>query len=152
MNLIRRLAERGHTLPPASPPVANYLNHTQAGELLILSGHIGTPGAASAGPVGVGLTVEAARAEAERAALALLASLNAAVDGDLSRIRQVLRLGVFVAAAPGFDQHGAVADGASDLVVAVLGERGRHARAAVVVASLPAQAAVEVDALVWLQP
>ena len=65
-------------------------------------------------------------------------------------MRQVLRLGILVAAAPGFTQHSAVADGASDLVVAALGERGRHARAAVGVASLPAGAAVEVDALVEL--
>jgi len=151
MNLIERLSERGHAMPPLGAPAANYLHYTRSSDLLVISGQIGTPGAAAAGPVGAGLSLEAARIEAQRAALGLLAALNAAVDGDASRIRQVMRLGVFVAAAPTFGRHGEVANGASDLVVAVLGERGRHARAAVGVASLPMQAAVEVDALVWLQ-
>jgi len=151
MNLTQRLAELGHTLPALAAPAANYVHYSQGTELLVISGQIGTPGAAAAGAVGAGLSTEAARVEAERAALALLAALNAAVGGDASRIRQVLRLGVFVAAAPTFEDHGLVANGASDLVVAALGERGRHARAAIGVASLPRQAAVEVDALIWLQ-
>ncbi|ASL48817.1 hypothetical protein bAD24_p00560 (plasmid) [Burkholderia sp. AD24] len=150
MTLTQRLAELGHTLPELATPAANYVHYSQGGELLVISGQIGTPRAAAAGPAGAGLSTEAARVEAERAALALLAALNAAVGGDASRIRQVLRLGVFVAAGPMFEDHGVVANGASDLVVAILGERGRHARAAIGVASLPRQAAVEVDALVWL--
>jgi enamine deaminase RidA (YjgF/YER057c/UK114 family) len=146
MNLAQRLAELGHTLPPVTAPAANYLHHTQGGELLAISGQIGRPGR------GTGLPLADARDEAEHAALRLLAVLDAAVGGDVSRIRQVLRLGVFIAAAPDFAHHSQVADGASDLIVAALRERGRHARAAVGVASLPAQAAVEVDALVWVQP
>lgn len=118
---------------------------------MAIAGQIGTPGAAAAGPVGQSVTIEAAQAEARQAALGQLAELDAAVGGDASRIGQVLRLGVFVAAAPSFGQDGIVADGASDLIVAALGDCGRHARAAVGVASLPAQAAVEVDALVWLR-
>ena len=142
MNLTTRLAELGHTLPALAAPAANYLHQREGDGLLVISGQIGTPGR------GPGLDADAARAEAEVAALKLLAVLDAAVGGDLSRVRQVLRLGVFIAAAPGFTQHSTVADGASDLVVAALGERGRHARAAVGVASLPAGAAVEVEALV----
>lgn len=142
MNLKTRLAELGHTLPPLGAPAANYLHHREGEGLLVIAGQIGTPGR------GAGLDAESARAEAEVAALRLLAVLDAAVGGDLGRVRQVLRLGVFIAAAPGFTQHSLVADGASDLVVAALGERGRHARAAVGVASLPAGAAVEVEALV----
>lgn len=138
-----RLATLGHTLPPLGAPAANYRLHRAAPGLLVIAGQIGTPGS---GP----LTGDAARAEAEVAALKVLAVLDAAVGGDLSRVRQVLRLGVFIAAAPDFTQHSAVADGASDLVVAALGERGEHARAAVGVASLPAGAAVEVEALVEL--
>ncbi len=143
MNLQQRLAELGHTLPELAAPAANYLYHREGGRLLVIAGQIGTPGQGA-------LDAVAARAEAEIAALKVLAVLDAAVQGDLGRVRKVLRLGIFVAAAPGFTQHSAVADGASDLVVAALGERGRHARAAVGVASLPAGAAVEVEALVEL--
>ena len=139
-----RLAELGHTLPEMGAPAANYLHNRERDGLLVISGQIATPGR------GPGLDAEAARAEAEIAALKLLAVLNEAVGGDLSRVKQVLRLGVFIAAEPGFTQHSTVADGASNLVVAALGERGRHARAAVGVASLPAGAAVEVEALVEL--
>lgn len=138
-----RLASLGHLLPEVGAPAANYLHHRASPGLLVISGQIGTPGRGA-------LDAPAARAEAEIAALKLLAVLDAAVEGDLSRVSQVLRLGIFVAAAPGFTQHSTVADGASDLVVAALGERGRHARAAIGVASLPAGAAVEVEALVEL--
>lgn len=138
-----RLAALGHTLPELGSPAANYLHHREGGELLVIAGQIGTPGLGA-------LEAPAARVEAEIAALKLLAVLDAAVGGDLGRVRQVLRLGIFVAAAPGFTQHSTVADGASDLVAAALGERGRHARAAIGVASLPAGAAVEVEALVEL--
>jgi len=138
-----RLASLGHTLPELAAPAANYLHHRDGRGLLVIAGQIGTPGLGA-------LDAQAGRAEAEIAALKLLAVLDAVVGGDLGRVRQVLRLGIFVAAAPGFTQHSVVADGASDLVVAVLGERGRHARAAVGVASLPAGAAVEVEALVEL--
>ncbi|NRF70317.1 RidA family protein [Aquincola sp. S2] len=150
--LSRRLAELGHTLPAVEPPVANFLTSLQGGELLLTAGQIGRVGAAKAGPVGAGLSVEATRDEAQQAALHLLAAIDAALDGASERIEHVLRLGVFIAAAPGFDAHSRVADGASDLLVAALGERGRHVRTAIGVASLPAGAAVEVDALLRLRP
>lgn len=140
-----RLAALGHTLPTLGAPAAHYLHHRAGPGLLVIAGQIGTPGRGA-------LTGDAARAEAEVAALKVLAVLDAAVGGDLGRVRRVLRLGVFIAAGPGFTQHSAVADGASDLVAAALGERGEHARAAVGVASLPAGAAVEVEALVELAP
>ncbi len=138
-----RLASLGHALPEVGAPAANYLHYREGKGLLVIAGQIGAPGRGA-------LDAQAGRAEAEVAALKLLAVLDAAVGGDLGRVRQVLRLGIFVAAAPGFTEHSAVADGASNLVVAALGERGRHARAAVGVASLPAGAAVEVEALVEL--
>ncbi|WP_457320906.1 RidA family protein [Roseateles sp. P5_E11] len=138
-----RLASLGHTLPDLGEPAANYLHHREGKGLLVIAGQIGTPGRGA-------LDASAGHAEAEVAALKLLAVLDAAVGGDLGRVRQVLRLGVFIASSPGFTEHSTVADGASDLVVAALGERGRHARAAIGVASLPAGAAVEVEALVEL--
>lgn len=140
-----RLASLGRSLPELGEPAANYLHCREGKGLLVIAGQIGTPGRGA-------LDAAAGRAEAEVAALKLLAVLNAVVGGDLGRVRQVLRLGVFVASSPGFTEHSTVADGASDLVVAALGERGRHARAAIGVASLPAGAAVEVEALVELVP
>jgi enamine deaminase RidA (YjgF/YER057c/UK114 family) len=80
----------------------------------------------------------------------VLAQVNAAVGGDIDKIVRIVRLGVFVAATPEFDQHSQVGHGASDLLVAVLGERARHARTSIGVASLPLGVAVEVDAIVEL--
>lgn len=145
--IARRLEALGHVLPPAAPSTANYLRWRLDGDLLVLAGQIGEPDAAAA----IGDDAERLRADARHAALKLLATLDTALDGDESRIGSVLRLGVFVAAGPAFKRHSEVADGASDLVVAVLGERGRHARTAVGVASLPTGAAVEVDAIVRLR-
>jgi enamine deaminase RidA (YjgF/YER057c/UK114 family) len=95
-----RLAELGLRLPAVKPPAANYVHNTRSQELLLLSGQIGSAGAATAGAVGAGLSAESAVQEAHVAALGLLAALDAAVDGDADRIEQVLRLGVFIAAIP----------------------------------------------------
>lgn len=146
----KKLQELGHVLPPVKAPAANYLSYTLQGNLLIIAGQIGNPGTAKAGVVGAGGSVEAAHKEAEMAALRLLAVIDAVTGGDITRIVQVQRLGVFIAASPDFDGHSAIANGASDLFVAVLGERGRHARTAIGVSSLPTGAAVEVDAIVTL--
>jgi enamine deaminase RidA (YjgF/YER057c/UK114 family) len=150
-SITQRLAQLGHQLPPMKAPAANYVGYTLQGNMLIVSGQIGRTGATKAGAVGAGLSAEDARLEAEQAALGVLAAIDAAIGGDADRVVQLLRLGVFIAASQQFDQHSIVADGASDLVVAVLGERGRHARTSIGVASLPAGAAVEVDAIVQLR-
>lgn len=153
MNSIsQKLQELGHTLPPVKAPAANYLSYTLQGNLLIIAGQIGRPGAAKAGVVGAGMSQEAAKQDAEIAALGVLAIIDAVTGGDVERIAQVQRLGVFIAATPDFDSHSAIANGASDLMVATLGERGRHARTAIGVSSLPTGAAVEVDAIVQLVP
>lgn len=150
--LTERLAALGHVLPSPKAPAANYVSHSLQGRLLTIAGQIGRPGLAkAAGPVGGGLDVEAARLEAQRAALGLLAVLDSVIAQDLGRVVQVLRVGVFIATTADFDGHSAVANGASDLIVAALGEPGRHARTAVGVASLPTGAAVEVEATVWLK-
>jgi len=148
----QKLQELGHTLPPVKAPAANYLSYTLQGNLLIIAGQIGRPGVAKAGVVGAGLSPEAAKLDAEIAALGVLAIIDAVTGGDIARIAQVQRLGVFIAATPDFDGHSAIANGASDLIVATLGERGRHARTAIGVSSLPTGAAVEVDAIVQLVP
>lgn len=152
MNTIsQQLASLGHTLPSVKTPAANYVSYSLQGNLLIISGQIGQPGAAKNGVVGAGLSAATAKQDAEMAALNVLAVIDEVIGGDMRRIAQVMRLGVFIATTPDFDGHSAVANGASDLMVATLGEAGRHARTAIGVASLPTGAAVEVDAIVQLQ-
>lgn len=150
-SIAKRLSQLGHALPSVEAPAANYLNFSLQDNLLIISGQIGDVDATKAGPVGIGLSAETASRQAQLAALRVLAAIDSAVGGDRERIAQVMRLGVFIAAAPDFAAHSVVANGASDLIVAVLGDRGRHARTSIGVASLPVGAAVEVDAIVLLR-
>lgn len=148
-----RVAALGHVLPPASPPVANFVSTVRSGHLLFVAGQIATSGGAALHPgrLGGGVTLEQGRDAAAGAALALLAHVAAATGDQLAAVRQVLRLGVFVASTPDFTEHPRVANGASDLMVAVFGEAGRHARAAVGVAALPLGASVEVEAVFELE-
>ncbi len=143
-----RLAGLGLSLPEAPAAVANYVPYHLHNGLLFVSGQLSRldGGEVLAGRLGDGLTVEDGRKAAQAACLNILAQAKAAL-GSLDRITQALRLTGYVNAAPGFTDHPAVINGASDLLVAVLGERGRHTRAAVGVASLPADAAVEIDAI-----
>jgi len=137
----------GIVLPAAPAPVANYVPALLHGNLLSVSGQL--PMAAGklkyAGRVGEDLTVEDGALAARLAAINVLAQVKAA--GALDRVAACLRLGVFVNAAPGFAMQPEVANGASDLMVAAFGERGRHTRSAVGAQSLPRNAAVEVEAL-----
>ena len=143
-----RLAELGLTLPAAPNPVANYVPYAQVGNLLFISGQISKAGDGTlvAGTLGDDITVEAGQAAARLCALSILAQAKAAL-GDLDRIAQVVRLTGFVASTGGFTDHPKVVNGASDLMVEVLGDAGKHTRAAVGVASLPLGSAVEVDAI-----
>jgi len=147
-----RLAELGLTLPDVTTPVANYVPFVRVGDLLILSGQIpladGKP--AFTGLLGAGVTVAEGQAAARLCAVNLLAQVRAACDGDLDRVVQVVRLGVFVAGTPDFGDHPKVANGASDLMVDVFGDAGRHARAAVGCPSLPLGVPVEVEGTVRL--
>jgi enamine deaminase RidA (YjgF/YER057c/UK114 family) len=142
-----RLQRLGHRLPEASAPAANYVPVTRIGDLAFISGQVS---AGVTGRVGADLAVEQGQAAAASAALSLLAQIDRLVEGDVTRVKRVARLGIFVAATPEFTQHPLVGNGASDLIVAVLGEAGRHARTTVGVASLPRGAAVEVEAIVEL--
>jgi enamine deaminase RidA (YjgF/YER057c/UK114 family) len=144
-----RLAELGLTLPAAPNPVANYAPYAITGNLLFISGQISksADGTLVTGTLGAGVAVETGQQAARLCALNILAQAKAAL-GDLDRIAQVMRLTGFVAAAADFGDHPKVVNGASDLMVEVLGDKGRHTRAAVGVASLPLGAAVEVDAII----
>ena len=147
-----RLQSLGIVLPAAPNPVANYVPSCFAGNLLFISGQISraADGTVTKGRLGADLTVDQGRAAARLSALNVLAQAKAAV-GALDRIAQVVRLTGFVNAVPEFADHPQVVNGASDLMVEVLGDKGRHARAAVGVSSLPMGCAVEVDAILLIE-
>ena len=147
-----RLAELGLTLPQPNAPVANYVPSVRAGDLLHISGQVssGGPDGGIKGVVGVDVPLERAQAAARLCGLSLLAQIRAAVDGDWTRVRRIVKLGGFVQAGPDFFDIPQVINGCSDLMVEVLGDEGRHARAAVGVYRLPMNYAVEVDAVVQL--
>ena len=146
-----RLATLGITLPGAPSPVANYVPFFVAGNLLFISGQVSkaADGSIVAGRLGGGMSVAEGREAARLCALNILAQAKAAA-GSLDRIAQVVRLNGFVNAAPEFTEHPQVLNGASDLMVDVLGDKGRHTRVAVGVSSLPLGCAVEVDAVLLL--
>jgi enamine deaminase RidA (YjgF/YER057c/UK114 family) len=152
MTVAERLAELGITLPTPMPPVATYVPVVIAGDLVTVSGQLPAIDGkvAVAGKLGAGVSLEEGQHAARLCLINLLAQLNAAVPGGLDRIKKVIRLGGFIAATPEFSQHAVVMNGASDLMVAVLGEAGRHARSTIGVASLPLDAAVEVEGMFWL--
>ncbi|MCC0807274.1 RidA family protein [Methylobacterium sp. W2] len=147
-----RLDALGLVLPKAAAPVANYVPFIRTGNLVIISGQIcfgadGTLADAHKGKLGAEISPEAGIAAARLCALNVLAQVQAAV-GDLDRgVVQCLRLGGFINAVPTFAGLAGIMNGASDLMVEILGDRGRHARSTVGVAELPLDAAVEVEAM-----
>ncbi|HML42879.1 RidA family protein [Hyphomicrobium zavarzinii] len=144
-----RLAELGLTLPAAPNPVANYVPFAISGNLLFISGQISkaADGTVVTGALGRDVSVEIGQQAARHCALNILAQAKSAL-GSLDRIGQVLKLTGFVNATADFADHPKVVNGASDLMVEVLGDKGRHTRAAVGVSSLPLNCAVEVDAII----
>ncbi len=142
-----RMAQLGITLPAPAAPAGGYVPFVISGSLLMVSGQLPVHDGAVVhhGRVGTELTVEDGIAAARLCALNLLAQAAAACGGDLDRVQRVLRLAGFVQAAPGFGDHPKVLNGASDLMVEVFGQAGRHVRIAVGAASLPLGAAVEVE-------
>jgi enamine deaminase RidA (YjgF/YER057c/UK114 family) len=149
----QKLAALGLELPVAAAPVANYVGYTVSGKTVYISGQLPFRDGkiAYAGRLGAGVSVDDGYAAGRQCGLNILAQLKAACGGDLDRVARVLRLGGFVNSSPEFTDAPKCVNGASDLMVAVFGDAGRHARAAVGVASLPAGAAVEVDAIVELK-
>lgn len=152
MSIENRLAELGIVLPAAAAPVAAYVPVVVAGNLAHVSGQLPfIDGQLVLGRLGEDVTVERGAAAARACALMILAQLTAAL-GSLDRIERVVKLGAFVNSVASFTDQPKVANGASELMVEVFGEAGRHARSAVGVPVLPLGAAVEVDAIVALKP
>lgn len=145
-----KLAELGLELPEPYPPFANYVRAVRAGDLLYLGGHSDCEEPYEAGKVGRDRTVEQGYEAARLTALCLLATLKAEL-GDLGRVRRIVRVFGIVNATDDFTQHSQVINGASDLLVDVFGERGRHARAAIGAASLPIGLTVEIEMIVEIE-
>lgn len=146
---IEKLREYGYELPRPTAPVASYVAVTRSGNILYVSGQISTGDSGVVeGTLGDTMNVVQGGNAAELCALNVLAQIVYAGGIELTQIRKVLKLTVLVASTPDFHEHHLVANGASNLLVGVLGEAGKHARAAFGVASLPLGAAVEVEAVV----
>jgi len=148
IDLMAKLADLDLTLPDAPAPAANYVPYVQSGAQLFISGQISNgPDGLILGKLGADMTTAEGAAAAQTCALALLAQANAAVGGDFSKVKRLVKLVGFVNSTPEFTEQPKVVNGASDLMVAVLGEAGRHARSAVSAASLPLGVAVEIEAI-----
>ncbi len=146
----RKLEELGLTLPQPAAPVASYVPAIEAGGMLYISGQVSfaADGSLMTGRIGADRDLEYGVEAARRCGLMLVAQMKAALGGDLSRVERIIKLGAFVNATAEFTDHPKVANGASDLMVALFGDNGRHARSAVGVPSLPLGVAVEIDAIV----
>ncbi|MBB4005909.1 RidA family protein [Allorhizobium taibaishanense] len=148
-----RLTALGITLPEAAAPAANYVPYVISGNLLYLSGQLPMEAGkiAVTGLVGADVDLASAQRAAELCAINILAQAKSALSGDLSRIVRVIKLNGFVASGAGFTDQHLVINGASNLIANVLGEAGKHARAAVGMAALPLNAAVEIDAILEIR-
>jgi enamine deaminase RidA (YjgF/YER057c/UK114 family) len=146
-----RLAALGIVLPQPAAPVANYVPFVRSGPLVHISGQVSRDASGGiTGIVGEDVDLEQAQAAARICGIGIIAQLKAACDGDLSRVKRIVKLGGFVQAGPNFFDIPQVVNGASDLMVAAFGDAGRHARSAVGVYRLPMNFAVEVDAVAEL--
>jgi enamine deaminase RidA (YjgF/YER057c/UK114 family) len=152
MSIADRLAELGIELPQAAAPVAAYVPVVVAGDLAFVSGQLPfVGGKLVTGRLGEDVSLEQGQAAARACGLMILAQLDAAL-ASLDRVARIVKLGAFVNSAADFTDQPKVANGASELMAEVFGEAGRHARSAVGVPVLPLGAAVEVDAIVALEP
>jgi enamine deaminase RidA (YjgF/YER057c/UK114 family) len=143
-----RLAELGIVLPNPVAPIANYVPFVRSGTMLVVSGQISLgPAGLMAGKLGGGVSIEEGQKAARQCALNVIAQIQSAV-GNLDNVIRIVRLGGFINCTPDFVDAPKVMNGASDLMVEVFGDKGRHARSTIGVAALPANAAVEVEALV----
>ena len=152
-NIDKRLDELGITLPPPGSPAGNYVPFVIVNDLVFMAGQVAREAGKMkyTGKVGRDISVEDGQAAARLCALNLLSQLKAACGGDFNRVDRCVRLGGFVNSPPDFFDHPKVINGASDLMVQVLGERGQHARTAVGVSALPLDSAVEVEAVFQLK-
>jgi len=151
-NAAAKLAELGLTLPAPAAPVAAYVPTVEAGGFLYVSGQVSfVDGALIKGRLGETISLEEGVIAARGCGLMLLAQAEAAL-GSLDRIARVVKLGAFIASTPDFTDQPKVANGASELMVAVFGDAGKHSRSAVGVPVLPLGCAVEIDAIFALHP
>lgn len=143
-----KLAELGVTLPDAPAPAANYVPYVVAGDIVYVSGQISANADGMIkGKLGADMEAEAGAEAAKTCAISLLAQLKAACGGDIDRLARVVKLTGFVNSTADFGDQPKVINGASDFLVAALGDKGRHARSAVSAASLPFGVAVEIEAI-----
>jgi enamine deaminase RidA (YjgF/YER057c/UK114 family) len=144
----KRLSDLGVTLPVAAAPAANYVPYCRTGNLLFTAGQLPLKDGKlqASGLLGRDVDTASGKDAAKYCAINILAQAKAAL-GDLETIRRLVKITVFVASSPDFVEQHLVANGASDFLVAALGERGKHARSAVGTASLPLNAAVEIEAI-----
>ncbi|MCB1310952.1 MAG: RidA family protein [Sedimentitalea sp.] len=148
MSIEQKLADLGIALPDAPAPAANYVPFVKLGDTLYVSGQISSDAdGLIRGKLGAGMTVEAGAAAARRCAISLLAQVKAGCGGDLDRLVRVVKLTGFVNSTADFTDQPKVINGASDFLVEVLGDAGRHARSAVSAASLPLGVAVEIEGI-----
>ncbi|MBN9319168.1 MAG: RidA family protein [Caulobacterales bacterium] len=148
----QRLAEQGIVLPEPVAPIANYVPFVRSGQLVHISGQVSLDASGGVtGTVGVDVDLTKAQAAAKLCGINLIAQMKAACEGDLERVVRIVKLGGFVQAGPDFFDIPQVVNGCSDLMVAVFGDAGRHARSAVGVYKLPRNFAVEVDAVVEIR-
>src|SRR4051812_16072054 len=150
------IAALGITLPAAPKPVASYVPFARTGNLVYISGQLpskdGKVQVTGVVGGGGGLAIEQAAEAAKLCAINAIAVLKDACGGNLEKVARIVRIGVWVQSADGFDQQAKVANGASDLLVAIFGEAGRHARAAVGAVALPLNTTTEVEILAELKP
>lgn len=152
MSIEQRLANLDIVLPQPVAPVANYVPFVRAGSLIHISGQVSVDGAGGVkGVVGQDVSLDQAVLAARLCAINLIAQIKAAAGGDLTRVARIVKLNGFVQAGPDFFDIPKVINGCSDLMVAVFGDAGKHARSAVGVYRLPLNFAVEIDAVVELK-
>lgn len=148
-----KLKELGLSLPQAAAPVAAYVPVVEAGGLLHVSGQLPfVNGELVKGRLGEDVSLEQGQAAAQACGLMILAQVRAALGGSLDRVERIVKLGAFISSTADFTDQPKVANGASELMVALLGDAGKHARSAVGVPVLPLGAAVEVDAVIAVRP
>lgn len=149
MSINKNLEKLGIVLPEPVTPIANYVPFVKTGNQVFISGQLPIQNGEVkfVGKVGDAISVEDAQKAARICGINILANLNVACDGDLDRVKRCVKLGVFVNGVADFENHPAVANGVSDLMVEVFGDKGKHARFAMGAGSLPRGVSVEVDAI-----
>ncbi|MEX0922948.1 MAG: RidA family protein [Rhodovibrionaceae bacterium] len=148
-----RLAELGIEVPDAAAPVANYVGYVISGKTVFVSGQVPMKDGdfQYVGKVGDRISVEEAQEAAKICAINIIAQLKAACGGDLDKVKRIVKLGGFVNSTPDFTKQPQVINGASDLMVEVFGDKGKHSRAAVSAGALPIGVSVEIDAIAEIE-